>query len=336
MNKLGKSFNFSKTVATAILGFLLSIFTTEMLFAVPQGMEVLFGEVLLIPIAMLLLYVLNVFHEAIELWWSWRRFRTPVKMGVLLGFVDDKEKGERCKPIFSNDGAWSNYFKNSSSKSGKSFDVDEIYWSKDFEKYAVLLNPFGEIYLEEDRRNFSTYERIKDFISEGGIFCCTGGFPFYYYWDPILNTPIETTPKTRIADALSYKDIRLFFDSLVSKDFGAIILNFPDSPTPAPTYQVPDDTKFFGDLSEVGGTDKVLEFRSLSEGTRGLIPGLRIRHGKEDKFALAAISYGEGYLIIAGMDVRTNVEFEKLAKAITNFTLEIANRHKPKKDTSSS
>ena len=334
MGKLEQAsrFVFSKTAAAGILGFLLSIFTTEILFAVPAGLELLLAEVLLIPVIILLLYVLGVFKQAQDSWWSWRRFRTPIKLGVFLGYVNDNKKGKECQPQFSSNNGWLDYFKQSKSPNGKTFDVQELYWSEGFAKFAVLINPFGETYIEEDRRNFATYERIKDFVSEGGIFCCTGGFPFYYYWDPIIDKPIDTTPKTRINTNLGLQDIALFYDSLVTKDFGAIILNSPNTPTLAQTFQKKSpDIEFFGDLSTIGGTDQVLEFRSLSEDTRGLIPGLRIKHGEEEQFPLAAISYGEGYLIIAGMAVRTNTEVQKLQKAIENFATEIAKRRQAKK-----
>jgi hypothetical protein len=45
------------------------------------------------------------------------------------------------------------------------------------------------------------------------------------------------------------------------------------------------------------------------------------------KFPLAAIPYGKGYLIIAGMNVGTDVEFQKLTRGINNFVTEIARRH---------
>ena len=123
----------------------------------------------------------------------------------------------------------------------------------------------------------------------------------------------------------------MFFDSLVTKDFGAIITNDPPTPTKVKVHQEKKpDVEFFGELCSVGGTDKVWEFRSLSEGTRGLIAGLRAKHNDELKFPLAAISYGSGYLIIAGMDVKTDIEFQKLGKGITNFVNEIGKRHKAK------
>ena len=272
MSKLEKAHRFivSKTVAAGVLGFLLSIFTTEILYAVPQGNEIIFAEILLIPIIILLLYVLGLFNEARQAWWEWKRFRTPIKLGVLSGYVDYLKKGTECKPMFSMDGGWSEYFKKIKVNEKNLFEVEDLFWSNISQKYAVIMNPFGEIYLEEDRRNFTTYEKIKDFVANGGVFCCTGGFPFYYHWDPITNLPVVTTPKTRVTTNAGFADIALFFDSLVTKDFGVIITNFPEQPTQSDVYQEnKPDIEFFGELSNVGGTKKVFEFRSLSEETRG-------------------------------------------------------------------
>ena len=333
MGKLRRTglFLVSKTIAAGILGFLLSLFAKEVLYAVPAGMELDFAKVLLIPILILMLYVLGLFGEARKRWWEWRRFRTPIVIGVLYGYIDDLKKGIECKPMSSAKEGWLDYLKGVTSEGKRLFDVKGIYSSDLSSKYAAVINPFGEIYLEKDRRNFLTYEKIKEFVADGGIFCCTGGFPFYYYWDSVTGLPVDTTPKTRITTATGVQDIRLFFDSLVTKDFGAIITNDPSTPTQVKVYQEKKpDIQFFGELCSVGGTDKVLEFRSLSEGTRGLIAGLRVKHNDEVKFPLAAISYGNGYLIIAGMDVKTDVEFQKLGKGIANFVNEIAKRRKLK------
>lgn len=321
----------SKTVAAGILGFLLSLFAKEILYAVPTGMELDFARLLFIPILILMIYVLGFFGEARKRWWEWRRFRTPIVIGVLRGYLDGMKEGIECKPMFSSDKSWLDYFKDIPSEGKRPFDVKGIYWSGISSKYAAIVNPFGEIYLEKDRRNFLTYEKIKQFVADGGIFCCTGGFPFYYHWDSVTGLPVDTTPKTRITTSMRIQDIRLFFDSLVTKDFGAMITNDPPTPTNVTAYQeMRPDIEFFGELCNVGGTDRVSEFRSLSEGTRGLIAGLRVKRNEEVKFPLAAISYGNGYLIIAGMDVKTDVEFQKLGKGITNFVNEIAKRRKSK------
>jgi hypothetical protein len=332
MTKLRRmgSFLVSKTVAAGILGFLLSLFAKEVLYAVPAGMELDFAKVLFIPILILMFYVLGFFGEVRRRWWEWRRFRAPIVIGVLSGYVDNLKKGAECKSMFSSKESWQNYFQEVKPDGKRLFEVKEVYSSDLSAKYAVVINPFGEIYIEKDRRNFLTYEKIKEFVADGGIFCCTGGFPFYYYWDPVTGLPVDTTPKTRITKATGFQDIRLFFDSLVTKDFGAIITNDPPTPTQRKVYQDRPDIQFFGELCSVGGKDEVFEFRSLSEGTRGLIAGLRAKHNDEVKFPLGAISYGNGYLIVAGMDTKTDVEFQKLARGIMNFVNEIARRRKLK------
>jgi hypothetical protein len=91
MGKLRRAglFLFSKTVAVGILGFLLSLFSSEILFAVPAGMELNFAKALFFPILILMMYVLGLFAEAKKRWWEWRRFRTPIVIGVLERYVDD-------------------------------------------------------------------------------------------------------------------------------------------------------------------------------------------------------------------------------------------------------
>jgi len=91
MGKLRRAglFLFSKTVAVGILGFLLSLFSSEILFAVPAGMELNFAKALFFPILLLMMCVLGLFDEAKKRWWEWRRFRTPIVIGVLERYVDD-------------------------------------------------------------------------------------------------------------------------------------------------------------------------------------------------------------------------------------------------------
>lgn len=322
------AFLISKPVAIAILGFLLSLFGREILYAIPSGKELEVAAALFFPILVLMIYVLGILDEAKEHWWKWRRFRTPITIGVLKGFLDDRKKGLECKPMYSTKKCWVNHFGSIFSGGKKLFSAKEIFWSEISSRYAAIIDPFGEIYLERDRRNFQTYEEIKKYLADGGIFCCTGGFPFYYFWDSVTGFPVDTTAKTRISSQAGIQDIRLFFDSLVTRDFGAAITNDPQSPTLARMYQEEKpDVEFFGNLSNVGGTDQALEFRSLSEESKGLIPGLRVKHKEEVKFPLAAISYGNGYLIVAGMDVKTEVEFKKLSMGIANFVIETARRN---------
>lgn len=103
MRKLRRAghFLFSKTIAAGILGFILSLFSTEILFAVPVGMELDFAKALFFLILVLMMYVLGLFDETKKRWWEWRRFRTPIVIGVLEGYVNDSKRGIECQPMFS-------------------------------------------------------------------------------------------------------------------------------------------------------------------------------------------------------------------------------------------
>jgi hypothetical protein len=330
MNWLRRTVQFlsSKTLAAGLLGFLLSLFATEILYAVPKGMELEVAEVLFISIFLLMIHFAGFLSELRKRWWGWRRITMPARIGVLGPYFDDSKKGSKCELQFPPNSGWIDYFSQIDPER-KQFDVTEIDWTEIASKYFVIVNPFGEIYVEGDKRRLSTYEKIKDFIADGGIFCCTGGFPFYYYWDPIIEKPIDTTPRTRTTQGGLIEDTRFFTDSLVTRDFGAIITNDPPKPKLVHSYQEESDVEFFGNLLRIGETDLIWEFRSLSEETRGLIPGLRVNHGKYVKVPLAAIPYGQGYLIIAGMALKpAGIEFKKLAEGLVSFTSTIAKRRK--------
>jgi len=318
----------SRTLAAGILGFLLSLFATEILFLVPNGLEPEVAGFLLVPIVFLMVVVAGFIEELRNRWWKWRRIISPIRVGVLGPFFDESKNGAACKTQFSPNTGWLDFFDKVNVEK-KQFDVREINWSEISNKFLVLVNPFGEIYLEEDKLKFATYEKIKDFIAKGGIFCCTGGFPFYYFWNEIIGKEIDTTPKTRLISSGTIADPRFFNDSLVSQDFGAIISDVPSKPTLSRSYQDAVDKEYFGDLSSVGGSGIVWEFRSLSEETMHIIPGLRIKHKNETKYALSAIPYGKGFIIIAGMALKpAEVEFKKLGEGLVSFTKLIAKREK--------
>jgi hypothetical protein len=52
-------------------------------------MELNFAKALFFPILLLMMCVLGLFDEAKKRWWEWRRFRTPIVIGVLERYVDD-------------------------------------------------------------------------------------------------------------------------------------------------------------------------------------------------------------------------------------------------------
>jgi len=72
--------------------------------------------------------------------------------------------------------------------------VQEVEATGTFEDIDVLVNPFGERYLESDVGNMRNLKRIEKFVREGGVFVNAGGLAFYYMYDPKSNVEGFTGP----------------------------------------------------------------------------------------------------------------------------------------------
>jgi len=179
LRRLG-AFLISKTVATAILGFLLSLFGREMLYAVPSGKELDVAVVLFLSILILMIYVLGLLDEAKRRWWEWRRFRTPIIIGVFKGYLDDSKKGLECRPMYSTKMCWLDCFEGVFSDGKKLFSAKEIFWSEISSKYAAIINPFGEIYLNKIEETSRHTRRSRDMWQTVGFFVARAGDPICY------------------------------------------------------------------------------------------------------------------------------------------------------------
>jgi len=99
----------------------------------------------------------------------------------------------------------------------------EIKNLNDFEKFPIVVNPYGGVYPEEDAFSLKTLESIFLYVKNGGIFVNIADIPFYYAYDKNLNRRIDTTP---LIGSLSLT--RSFFDTLLSKKLQVFVLGLVD------------------------------------------------------------------------------------------------------------
>jgi len=104
-----------------------------------------------------------------------KKFSDPI-IGIL--------KDERCPPMFTRFAPedWRNRFH------GK-YKTKIISHREICNDLAVLINPYGETYPEEDLMKFTTLQRIENYVVNGGIFVHAGGLAFFYGWDGRRNFP---------------------------------------------------------------------------------------------------------------------------------------------------
>jgi hypothetical protein len=84
-------------------------------------------------------------------------------------------------------------------------------------------------------------------------------------------------------------------------------------------YQKDEDKRIAGDLVNVGGSNKIQEFRAIVKNCIPLLRASRPEPEFKEIYPIAAVPYGWGYLITAGVNMVSLAEFEKLVVAVDNF-----------------
>jgi hypothetical protein len=237
----------------------------------------------------------------------------------------------------------------------KKYKTEIISCKEISNKYAVIVNPYGEVYPEEDLFSFRTFNLIIEFVKNGGIFVNVGGFAFYYGWD--IETKRGPIP---IADVYQFyggeiKENRIELYPLQSIK-GRTLTNgtllferLKITPTFGDTqrykvYQTESDKRFIGNLEDVGETNIIEEFRCVREPVFRCKPLLRAKSEIYNEiYPLAAIPYRRGYFIIGGMNLDpkndqdrkiSNSAFLKSCNAIENIVERIKKGYiKPSLDT---
>jgi len=326
-----------KSKLSWLVGILIPIFITLLvgyerisLLLAPYYLTVI--RVLSVIIAIVIIYL--IFYKSINyITWLIKRkwkFRNPI-IAIM------KEEGCMPKATRYPPSDWRDYF-------DKRYKTKIISCKEISNRYAVVINPYGEVYPEEDLFVLKTFNRIMGFIKNGGIFVNVGGFAFYYGWD--IKTKREPIP---IADMYQFyggeiKENRIELHPLQSIK-GRTLTNgtllfeklkitptFGDSQKYKP-YQTESDKEFIGNLEDVGETNIIEEFRCVREPVSRCQPLLRAKSKIYDEiYPLAAIPLGRGYFIIGGLNLQhrneiSNSAFLKSCKAIENMVERIQKRY---------
>lgn len=256
------------------------------------------------------------------------RFLHPTLIGILNGYRSDSETEKQCQPARTryapND--WLSYFKREDAED--KFLARDIATSQINDNFAVVINPFGEVYPEEDQQESTSFKRIKKYIQNGGIFVNAGGIAFFSTNTP-NNVAIEKEiivprqirilgPETEV----SYQTFKASLDdTLLKRHFG--IGTTIDGVNHSEIYQEQDDRAYVGDLLEPESVDTrlVREFRGVSRNRSSapFIPLIRQMKGNEEVYPLAAVPFERGTLILAGMDIQSSSEFYKVCVAIERW-----------------
>jgi len=252
------------------------------------------------------------------------KLSVPIEIGVLNG-MHTPDNEAVCKPGCSSfpPKAWADFFEKV--EPSQKYRAAKIAASQIDDRFAVIINPFGEAYPELNRNDLATFKSIKNYIANGGIFVNTGGLAFFYWDSPapenVAFERIMILPRvTRVEDDRVRLDMVAYRgsldDNLLSRHFG-IRCTLGDE-IERECYQLPEDIAFVEDIKNLGRTSQIAEFRAISKNrsTRNIIPLLRSKRGEEEVYPIAAVPYEAGILLLAGMNIRSDSEFSKTATTV--------------------
>jgi HEPN domain-containing protein len=268
-----------------------------------------------------------------------QKFAVPRRLGILNGYVDEEDPAEKpCgKYSFSEFKIedWEKRFSQAADAGKQNFEVEIVPLSRVGSEYAVIVNPFGEAYPEKDVKSRFAFNHLKNYVEDGGVLVNVAGFPFFWAWDvlkgaeePIVDEKMIVPESIRAEGGKFYverfKILLNFIGSLSWRDLG--IITTADTPQMSganelEVFQEESDRNMAGDLVNLGGQNKVREFRAVrKDATKDATPLLRARRPDfGEVYPIAAVRRGFGYLVVGGMHNKTASEFEKLAVAVDNF-----------------
>ncbi len=270
--------------------------------------------------------------------------RNMRKVGILNGAVNDPHNEVVCGAIKS---PYTKYSKKDwiDELRNKGYDCEDISISSISEKYALILNPFGEEYPETDLNKLSSFYKIGEYISKGGVFACAGGLPFWYAWlTPTTPTGVSVTQEqdrripifdrgTAIISSIKVEGEKVIVETaapLYSGLYGKMFFGVEvTGGNPAPV-QIEEDHDFYG-LLKSWEQPSISEFRAtVRSAFLPIIPVVHATRGELCFYPIAAVSYMLGYLVSAGINLDEDPDGNALKTIVTSVDMFLKDRQAEK------
>jgi len=184
----------------------------------------------------------------------------------------------------------------------------------------IILNPFGEVYPEEDFVSSKTMNEIRQFVWNGGVYVNVAGIPFWCRYDP-RSRKRETAGRVE-----GVFEGQAVWRSLFSDYFPN--LTPQGEPEIVESFQTEEDKSRFGDISSAGSNNTVGRFRTYPLKPVQLLPMLRMLDGTQ--CLIGAHLYGKGAFILSGLFIEgDNKSFDKVIAAVKGWALYESNKRSP-------
>ncbi len=266
--------------------------------------------------------------------------RDMKKVGILNGAVDNTLDEVTCGAVKS---PFTKYSKKdwADALRQKGYDCEDISISSISDKYTLILNPFGEEYPETDLNMLSSFNKIVEYVSKGGVFVCAGGLSFWYAWlTPKTPTGVSLTKEedrripifdrgTAVISSIKVEGEKVVVETvapLYSGLYGKMFFGVEvtgNNPTPV---QLKEDHDFDG-LLKPWGQPTVSEFRAtVGSAFLPIIPVVHATRGELHFYPIVAVGYMLGYLISAGINLNEDPDGNALKVTVSSIDMFLKNR----------
>jgi len=195
------------------------------------------------------------------------------------------------------------------------YKVEPVNIGQISNRYSAIINPYGETYPEEELIELITFNKIKKYIINGGLFLNVAGIPFFYGFDYLhdLNPTLSKEQKTFLfrphQTPTGVESILVEQSVFPTTGFSLVetimyehfkILTTWEKEQVRICTQNDVCRRFIGDIVNIGGTNQIFEFRAVRKQSRKWIPFLMTNSDIGEIYPIAGVPYGRGCLVVCG------------------------------------
>jgi len=235
------------------------------------------------------------------------------KIGILNGYIRDASKEHKCVPKFANISGimWERELRKA--LKGMWFKrIRKLYVEDIDTSFALIINPYGENYPESDTDLHATFQSIRSYMSNGGVFFASGA-PFWHHQNTVTDIDGHWSV-VRTQDGF-----QSMTDGLCFRSLGISVTMAKDEPLEIEVYQRNTDQQIVSDL--LNGQTKLNRWRAIMPLTPDCLP--IIREKGDVSYPLCLVQYNKGYLLHSGLELKDedSAEFQILIRVLKNLVI---------------
>lgn len=119
------------------------------------------------------------------------RWKSTLRVGILNDSEWNLENTDTYAWTDVSPNNWKSQLEQTAQAQGSRLVVELIQISSQFDSYAIILNPYGEVYPEEDLANLTSLRKVINFVREGGLFVNVAGIPSYWAYNLDLRRRLD-------------------------------------------------------------------------------------------------------------------------------------------------